>query len=134
MADIIYQDDGTGKYIAGIDPYTNEDEAGLSPGIGGKEFTITMDKAWQGDDDKLRAILRDTSEAADEVLVLKVRRKGRASAADLVLADIREPLNEQEQIEFDRAVKECAEKFFEYVPPSIIGKTPRFRRIDELEH
>lgn len=142
MANIIYQDDDTGKYIAGIDPYyvetdessrpeeytrrkarrkgfnltppfiLNEDESGLSPGVGGKELTITMDKAWQGDDDKLRAILRDTSEAADEVLVLKVRRKGRASAADLVLADIREPLNEQEQIEFDKAVKECAENFF----------------------
>lgn len=99
MANIIYQDDGTGKYIAGITPATPENPDG-----------------------------------ATSLSVLKIRRKGRESAADWMLAGIIEALNEQEQIEFDRAVKECAEKFFEYVPPSIIGKTPRFRRIDELEY
>lgn len=99
MADIIYQDDGTGKYIAGIDPATPENQ----------DFPITLS-------------------------VLKIRRKGRASATDWVLADIREAVNEQDQIEFDKAVEECAENFFDYAPPSVTGKFPRFPRIDELEY
>lgn len=86
MADIIYQNDDTGKYIAGMDPYTPENQDG-----------------------------------ATSISILKVRRKGRASAADWVLADIRGPLNEQEQIEFDKAVKECAESFFEQAPPELLA-------------
>lgn len=47
-----------------------------------------------------------------DVLALKVRRKGRASAADWVLADVKNSLYGQDQIKFDNAVRECAEEYF----------------------